>query len=164
MARCVIFDLDNCVADDGWRIPRINWQKHGDARYEDYHMLAPFDQMENRSLIDTHRCLGEKIVFMTARPVLYAAPTEHWLKLNGQHEFTMLMRNNGDIRSSPEVKQQQLVWLTTHYGFALKDIIAAYDDHQGVVDMYLKHGIPARRLAIHTVDAFHDPIRNIPAH
>ena len=36
----IILDLDNCIADDQWRISRINWQ-HKDPmrRYHDYHSL-----------------------------------------------------------------------------------------------------------------------------
>lgn len=166
----IICDIDNCLADDAWRIPRINWHKHGDERYEDYHSLGGFDQAvrsSNFSVLPLWS--GDKIVFMTARPALYHALTTHWLlAIAGVSPgFSLLMRPNGHRGSSPEVKQMQLGWLLDEnncYGVAKHDIVMAYDDHQGVVDVYRANGIPAVRHFIHTKDAFHDPIRNTPAH
>lgn len=168
--RTYICDIDNCLADDGWRIPKINWQKHGDERYEDYHLLSGFDRAAhsaNGSVLPLWS--GDRNVFMTARPAMYRALTEHWLLTVARVPpgFALLMRPNGHRGSSPQVKEMQLGWLFSDnnlYGVAKEEIVMAYDDHQGVVDMYRSHGIPAVRHFIHTVDAFHDPIRNIPAH
>lgn len=165
--RTIICDIDNCLADDGWRIPKINWHKTGDERYEDYHSLSGFDspvRHVNGSVLPLWS--GDRIVFMTARPVLYRALTEHWLKTIARVApgFHLLMRPNGHRGSSPHVKQMQLGWLfdpNSNHGVRKEDIVMAYDDHQGVVDMYRSHGIPAVRHFIHSVDAFHDPIRNI---
>ena len=66
--RTYIGDIDNCLADDGWRIPKINWQKHGDERYEDYHLLSGFDRAAhsaNGSVLPLWS--GDRNVFMTAR-------------------------------------------------------------------------------------------------
>lgn len=162
--KVILCDIDNCIADDEWRIPRINWQKHGDERYHDYHLLSAWDR-PNKSMQQELLRRGEKIVFMTARPVAYRALTEHWLELVFQCGYPeILMRPNGHKGTSPEVKQQLLDWLTGgEYGISVQDIVHAFDDHQGVIDMYRRNGIPATRVAIHNTSAFHDPIRNIAA-
>jgi len=165
--RTIICDIDNCLADDGWRIPFINWQKTGDERYADYHSLSGFDRpvhAANGSVLPLWS--GDRVVFLTARPVLHEALTRHWLTAIARIPagFTLLMRPNGFRGSSPEVKQMQLGWLfgpNNCYKVKKEEIVMAFDDHQGVVDMYRSNGIPAVRHFIHTVDAFHDPIRNI---
>lgn len=165
----VIFDLDNCLSNDGWRIPRINWQKKGDERYHDYHLLAPFDKPDivTKAILESHIVVGDRIIFCTARPVLYAAATSHWIGSNlldrRACKFDLLMRNNGDTRTSPEVKFEMVRNLETYYNVDIKDIVMAYDDHQGIVDMYKEFGIPATRLFIHSLDAFHDTLNNKPA-
>jgi len=170
--RTTICDIDNCLADDAWRIPKINWQKHGDERYHDYHLLSGFDEAVRATDGVDGNVLplwsGDRVIFMTARPVLYRAMTEFWLiKVAQVRGFELLMRPNGHRGTSPDVKRMQLYWLldpNNNYGVKKEDIVMAYDDHQGVVDMYASYGIPATRHFIHSVDAFHDPIRNIAAH
>lgn len=158
----IICDIDNCIANDAWRIPSINWAKQGDPRYHDYHSLSGFDTFEPFALDCTP---ADRIVFMTARPTHYQALTEHWLKrVAGVAEFDLLMRPDGHRDTSPQIKEMQLGWLlepSLMYDVQLSDIVAAHDDHQGVIDMYLKHGLPAKRIAIHNVNAFYDPLRNI---
>lgn len=163
--KIVILDLDNTIADDGWRIGKINWQKHGDERYHDYHTLAPFDKCANKHLFERQAELGRKILIMTARPVMFAAATEHWLRtVAGIERFDICMRNNGERATSDQIKYRRLMeMLAFNDDFFLEDIVSAYDDHQGVIDMYRSLGIQAERVSIHDKDAFHDPVRNIAA-
>lgn len=165
----IICDIDNCISDDGWRIPRIDWTKQGDERYHDYHLLAGFDKAPFNDR--THGIMSPKfkVFFLTARPLSYRALTEHWLLNTAKVPpgFELLMRPNGFRGSSPQVKQTQLDHMLDPniYGVKIKDIVGAYDDHQGVIDMYERNGIyTAKRVAIHSVNAFHNPLTNQPAH
>lgn len=168
--KTIICDLDNCIADDGWRIPRINWQKKGDARYHDYHLLSGFDKVDDLWLIEEMQkaslSAGRvlQVAFCTARPVAYEVITRHWLKCAGWNGFQLLMRAEGDRRTSPEVKQTQVNWLLDSnllYGVKPGDLIHAFDDHPGVIEMYRANGIPATLRSIHSLNAFHDPLLNV---
>ena len=152
----ILLDIDNCISDDAWRIPRIAWQ-HTDKmrRYHDYHLLSGFDRCVNRHLFQSPLT---KIVLLTGRPVMYYALTEEWLRREASIErFTLLMRNNYDFRSSVEVKRSQLGWLS-EYGIHLSNVVMAYDDRQEIVTMYKEFGLNAKVVNIHNQDAYHNPL------
>lgn len=174
----VLCDIDNCIADDEWRIPRINWQKHGDERYHDYHLLSGFDRpvlaksaaVARKAIFrDKEHPFGSttRLFFLTARPNAYRALTEHWLKSVGPFDnFELLMRPDGHAGKSAEIKQMQLEWLLEpimSYDVRKEDICIAMDDHPEVIAMYQRNGIPAELVSIHSTSAYHDPIRNIAA-
>jgi hypothetical protein len=149
-----ILDLDNCIADDGWRIPRIQWQhKDLDRRYHEYHQLAAFDLLGNGRLLAT----PHDIAVFTARPVAYRAMTEEWLKRNCIRPKVLMMRNNGEHKPSVILKAQHLDWLINFNGYRLEDILDAYDDRPDVVEMYRTAGINAHVAAIHDVCAMTPP-------
>lgn len=146
-----ILDLDNTIADDGWRVKAIQWQ-HEDPtrRYADYHLLAAFDHVGNTDLLT--KPLANLI--LTARPVAYRAITLEWLRRKGIIADHVLMRNNGDHRSSAQIKQEQLQHLALFYDITPGQILHAYDDRQDVVDMFRRNGILSSRRPIHGEDAF----------
>lgn len=150
----IILDLDNTIANDVWRIPKINWQ-HADplARYHDYHSLSAFDAPGNEDLFKER----DDIIIFTARPVHYHAITEEWLNRNGVNFQVLLMRNNDDHSHSKDLKLRQLAWLQNDYGINKSDIFCAYDDRQDVVDAYLAAGIHAEVRSIHNVCAYTRP-------
>ncbi len=154
-----ILDLDNCISDDGWRIPFINWQKDRQNRYHEYHQLAPFDKLGNKGLLTS----PHKLIVFTGRPVYFHAATEHWLQ---QHFITithLIMRNNDDLSNSADLKQKQLSWLLGHYLSSHDTIADAFDDRPDVVAMYRAHGIDAHVRAIHNVDAYSSPCGKVQA-
>lgn len=153
-----ILDLDNCIADDAWRIPHINWQKTDPLeRYHEYHSLSGFDELRNEALLATH----EEIIVLTARPVHYSAVTHEWLRRKGVNPKFVLMRNNADKRSSVEVKSTQLDWLMEMYGLvSTAEITSAYDDRPDVIEMYARRGINCAMLkSIHNDCAYTNPIK-----
>lgn len=158
----IIVDLDNCIANDAWRIPRINWQKSNPMdRYHDYHSLSAWDELGNTDIFAEHP--GARVIVFTARPVLYAAITQEWLKRkNIQYDY-LVMRNNNDHRPSLELKRTMLGWLPEIYKVPLSDVVAAYDDRQDVVDMFSAKGIAARRRKLHDVCAYTNPEVKEPA-
>lgn len=147
----IILDLDNTVANDSWRIPRIQWQhKDVNRRYHDYHLLAGFDECRNQELFEGRT----EIAIFTARPVMYRAITEEWLKRNGVFWSHLLMRNDSDHSHSVDLKERQLDWLLSHYKVKFSDITHAYDDREEVIAMYRRRGIPATMRRIHNVSAY----------
>jgi len=149
-----IIDLDNCIADDAWRIPRIQWQHSDpDRRYHDYHLLAAFDSCANHDLFEGN----DNVVILTARPILFKAATEEWLRRNGVRYKHLIMRNNDDHSHSKDLKRAQLGWMRSHYGVPWSFIAAAYDDREDVVEMYRELGIPGHVRRIHDVCAYTPP-------
>jgi hypothetical protein len=154
MKQYIILDIDNCIADDAWRIPHI---EHSNAdhfhRYHKYHSLAPWDICFNKNLFYKAKLAQIGILLFTSRPVFYRHSTEEWLRRQGINYHALLMRNDIDHRSSAEVKQEQLSWLH-EYDVGLQQIVAAYDDREPIVKMYKNFGINAEVIAIHEVDAY----------
>lgn len=161
MTKFIIVDLDNCIADDAWRIPKINWSKPTPiARYHDYHSLSGFDAIGNLRIFDEHADCG--LIIFTARPELYRALTHEWLTRRGVPYERLFMRGNEDHRDSIELKRTMVLNLPEfYYGIALEDIAAAYDDRQDVVDMYRSYKITAHRLEIHNVCAYTPPKKEV---
>lgn len=167
LKKWVIFDLDNCLADDEWRLKLIDWsQTDTDKRYADYHAHCGADKAGNLHLLAEYRNRSYGIVFMTARPCSVELQTRQWIEnvllLDRQH-YSLLMRNGGDRRSSVDVKAEQLDWLldpNCHYGpRCTNDILCAYDDRQDICDMYIARGIEAHCVALHNQCAVTPPMQ-----
>lgn len=151
-----ILDLDNCLADDSWRIRTINWQKRGNPRYQEYHLLCGFDSAHNLSLT-----LGRhENILLTGRPNLVRGITKEWLERHHVSYAWLLMRNNSCEVSSVELKEQMLGWLDVHYDIQPFQIESAYDDHPAIVEMYARRGLNAFRRSIHGLDAYTRPTPN----
>lgn len=164
--KAFIFDLDNCLADDSWRIPYIDWSKDNPGeRYAQYHAYCDRDpappathlkEFLSRALF----ALECKIVFLTARPVEVAQQTRDWIRRNLIQDravgYVLIMRNNGDHRPSVQLKREMVASLP-EYGVRLQDVAHAYDDREDIVAMYRELGIPATVLKIHDVCAYTPP-------
>lgn len=156
MERFVLLDIDNCIANDGWRIPSIDWR---DAdlfrRYHEYHLLAPWDECGNFDLFTGRE---ERIVLLTSRPLFYRRSTQEWLQRHGVNYAHLFMRNNWDHRPSLHIKRGQLEALF-EYGIDIRhQIVCAYDDRPEICVMYREHGIRAEVRALHDVCAYSNPI------
>ncbi|CAB4165018.1 hypothetical protein UFOVP815_5 [uncultured Caudovirales phage] len=159
----VIFDLDNCLADDRARIPLIKWEEaNADNRYANYHRNVSLDPVGNKDTFDAAMGWSWAPIFMTARPHTVGlsdvrAQTLEWIERNlGVHASILMMRNNGDNQPSVELKRMQLTCLS-RWDIKLSDVACAYDDREDVVQMYREHGIAAHVLAIHDVCAYKPP-------
>lgn len=139
-----ILDLDNCIADDAWRVPKIDKRLPlSMERYTAYHNACIYDQPANLHLIDHPR-----IIICTGRPVFVRGLTEEWLRMHGVRYEHLLMRNNNDVRRSVDVKREHIRWLDNTYDIPTGAISSAHDDHPDIVDMYLTLGIPASLTSI----------------
>ncbi len=144
----IILDLDNCIADDGWRIPLIRWDKTNlIERYDDYHAASYMDKPGN---LDLFRKTEHQVAIFTARPDTYIDMTSDWLTAVKVPWRYLLMRNTENHSPSPELKSQQLdCFLETHRKV---EIERAYDDRPDVITMYRRRGIKAERRWIHEVE------------
>ena len=146
----ILLDLDNCISNDGWRIPVIGLQRDDRTvrdKYHLYHSLALWDEPGNEALMFAE----EPTAILTSRPVLYRDMTLEWLRRNRVNFAHLLMRNKDDMRSSVAVKREQLCWLINYYDVSLFDITAAYDDRPEIVEMYREFGIQSEVRAIHSI-------------
>ncbi len=142
--RFVIFDLDGCVSDDEWRLNLI--KSSGQGKWDSYHDALGSDEVIKFSayLIQLYRDHGVGIVFCTARPEKTRATTEVWLATRlgmATCDYGLIMRQEGDKRTSPEYKAEALTKL-----LALGEVLAAFDDRYDVVSVYKKDGVHAAML------------------
>ena len=151
----IILDLDNCISDDGWRIRYINWsEENALRRYHDYHLLAAFDRVGNQELFAK---TPHHIVVLTARPILYRAATEEWLRRAGIFPAVLMMRDNDDHQHSRDLKRQQIQAVMQQHNLPAEAIACAYDDRPDVIEMYRELGIKAEVRFIHDQCAYTNP-------
>jgi len=163
----IILDLDNCIANDEWRIPFIDWNNQNrDERYHVYHALGGYDGAPDLdwlfAFLAGHSLKLEtefRVFVLTARALRYRRATEWWLKEHLPWPVEgLLMRNTGDNRHSAPLKRSQLQTLLELHDVAPEDILFAADDRQEVLDAYRSVAdIPTMRYAIHDTDAYNDP-------
>lgn len=155
----IILDLDNCISDDSWRIPRIKWQVEDPfERYHEYHSLLAFDQSGNR---DLYMGCPHQIIVFTARPALYLPQTQEWLLRNGVPTALLMMRANDDHSPSTLLKKNMLESLFKNTDVTAEDIVCAFDDRPEVLSMYLSMGITAQMRSIHDVCAYTNPLKQL---
>lgn len=156
--KCVIFDLDNCLSDDEWRIPHIAWHLPDlDARYAAYHSLSPFDDAHNIELVHSFHSNQCKIVLSTARPSTQRAATLEWFRRRTcLSPWALLMREPGDHSISAVLKERHLLRVL-NWTQAAPKVLHAFDDRPDVIEMYHKHNVAATVLSIHDTCAYTKP-------
>lgn len=151
MKPAAIIDLDNCVSNDQWRLPRIqNHHSRPNDRYWDYHDCCDQDLHENKHVITRLRYQYRLLVF-TSRPEAVRRKTELWLaKWDIPHDI-LFMRPNDNHMPSVEMKKTMLGWLPAGYR-----IEHAIDDRHDILDMYRSQGIPStQRVFIYEPEVIH---------
>jgi hypothetical protein len=78
------------------------------------------------------------VVLLTARPTTIRDLTMGWLREHGLRWDLLVMRPEGDFRSSPDAKRREVHELRSA-GF---DLRLAFDDDRRNVDMFHSEGIP----------------------
>lgn len=168
----VVFDLDNCLAEDGSRLHLIpGADKHGhiseieaitgrfamseQRRWDAYHKAGEGASAHNH---ETFFAAAEAlpkhngiVIFLTARPESHAAQTSHWLERNGfasVPRWALLMRRDVCLAPSPVMKPLRLSeWLADH-GMSFDNVACVYDDRNDVLDAFRACGIATTKLAI----------------
>ena len=141
-----IFDIDNCLSDDEWRIDKIKKEEGltPDEIYKEYHALAPQDTAKNLDFVNEDHA-DDTIIIITSRPEEYCKQTEEWLKKNKIGYWKLLMRPKGNHKPSAELK----IDLFDSLGIEPEEVTCAYDDRSDIIRAYRKRGIWAVKLAIH---------------
>ena len=140
-----IWDLDNCLSADGWRLPLIrDPDVHPAQRFTEYHALCHHDAPRN---LDVFQALSLEPVFITGRPEAVRTATRAWIRAwLGVEPHFLFMRADDDHRRSVQVKRDLVRQRLPRH---LWNVMAAYDDHAGIVEMYRTElNIPAQRLFI----------------
>lgn len=143
-----IWDIDNCLADDYWRQPLIEWHKDGNARYDGYNAQMAHDAVVHKEHFEFMSRFTTP-VFFTGRCVKWEQETRTWLRKLGGHSPVLFMRGNDEDGSPALVKQRMLRAFRVQRNLPVSDIVAAFDDVPAVVAMYQASGIAACRLAIY---------------
>jgi hypothetical protein len=133
-----IFDLDGCLSNDSHRLgllPDVKNVTSGDE-YAAYNDMCALDKPCNQ-IEWTKAQAGLAVIVVTARPEVYRAHTLQWIRKNLGGRFQVLMRPDGDLRHSPELK----IALLEKAGIRASDITVAYDDRPDVLRAYAKFGI-----------------------
>lgn len=139
----IVFDIDNCVADDKRRQKFIPTdRKNGDwsAYFKDAENDPPVHGAEDLLRLAFENT-NATIAFLTARPARYRDLTMGWIEktfpfLTG--EFVLMMRANDTHDPTPELKVKQLAALGAASGAAR--ILMALDDRNDVLDAYVESG------------------------
>lgn len=160
MRKIAIFDLDNCLSDDSWRVAKIDFGLPIQTRYDRYHDACGSDTAKNVDVVRNCTRDGFEIFYSTSRPQKVRENTREWLKANGLPTTGLWMRADGDFQSTVALKESILNSILS-FGDPLnpvcpdvtEGVVHAYDDRDDVLAMYAKHGIHCHKMAIHN----HDP-------
>ena len=156
----VIWDLDNCLSDDAWRIPFIDWSKSHDERYEKYHLSCDLDKPANVNVFQSFGHIAIPVIF-TGRPERVRDITVAWLVKHFwkdiPFDLKLFMRPNGERLKSATLKRAMLFKFAAEVA-PLRDILTAFDDRQDIVDMYRSCCIPAAILKVHDTCAYTNPM------
>lgn len=140
---CVIFDLDGCLSDDTERKYLAEAK-----RWDEYHSRCHQDPPMNIGAVKYHHDEGHDIIFITGRTEPYRDKTERWIEKHTPLlgcKYDLLMRSEGDYRSSPEFKKAAL---RHHLRSGVDNVICAYDDRDDVLIMWSEYfGIPVCKLS-----------------
>lgn len=146
-----VWDIDNCTANDGWRLDMIDMSlPDSDEKYDAYHAAAMNDMPASDKDFSTIKPIvdGKTLnVFFTQRPEKYIQQTKIWLREKlGIADPIVFCRPADRIESSVDLKRDMLRALNFH-GNRWPDL--AVDDRPDVCQMYLEMGVPlVKRVAI----------------
>lgn len=121
----VIFDIDGTLAKMNGRSP-----------YDYYKVDTDLINTNVAEVLNMYKKEGYKILVFTGRESSCETETKKWLAVAGIHYDEFKMRNSGDIRNDTIVKQEFLDEFKHKY-----NIKTAFDDRDGVVDMWRANGI-----------------------
>lgn len=152
--KVVIFDLDNCLADDQHREKLIDRTKSDPVDvFQEYHAACADDPLGNGAFFEAWKVEADLVAFFTSRPEWCRVATQQWIDRNlAQTNQTLLMRGDEDRRRSAEVKADQLKELLVRFPAIdfPAGIIAAFDDREDILEVYRAAGIAnVQRLYIH---------------
>lgn len=142
----IVFDLDGTLSNHAWRRRLYldgtdkDWHRYNEAAQKD-------DPVPGMATLFWRCCMGAgaRAEIWTGRPERYREATEAWLTENlfngndmwrrgGILKVPLRMRQEGDLRSSVEIKRE---WLRAAPEF----VTLAIDDREDVVRMFEQEGV-----------------------
>lgn len=138
-----IFDLDGTISDDRHRRHFLKKEQ-----YAAYHAKMPDDEKMNIDLLEAACAKGNFILFITGRPEERRKETVRWLPdfFAQYSDWRVLMRPEGNLKASPELKVDLLVNWLEDYGHDIKLVTEVYDDDIQILNAYKNLGISADKL------------------
>lgn len=157
MQRFIVLDLDNCIADDEWRLPSIRWDEADVMkRFDTYHKQAGNDHLANSHLFISRE---HPVLIVTGRPIRDWALTVRWLQWHRVPYIGLYMRPNEDGGlTAPELKRRLLYRAFEAFSIGSDHIVCAYDDRRDVIEMYHAEGVHAEQVYIHERPEVHHVI------
>jgi hypothetical protein len=144
-----IWDLDNCLADDKWRQPLINFTVEGAERYREYDSQMLHDKPHHVTEFKFMQRFAQP-VFFTGRRERWRALTTEWVQRHLAIEHPIVFMRPDDDEGTPvQVKRDMLCALLNMHRVPVFDIVGAFDDLPSIISMYHAFGIGACQLAIH---------------
>lgn len=125
MSSVAVFDMDNCLCDAS---------------------LAPGAEAMRLAL--EHAAKGDTLIICTSRPEADRWLTEQWLRLHGVPFERVLMRPDGDLRSSVKLKPNLLCRAGLLPRNSTRPVACVYDDRRDILDVIAAFGVPTRQVAI----------------
>lgn len=142
-----IFDLDNCLSNDEWRLCRIKVPKElsGPALMEcftDYHDYCLQDEVHHQQEVLAY----EHVIFATSRPESVRDLTERWLSRHFPDlSYCLLMRPMTNYMPCSQLK---VTLLANHWGGSIP-LAVAYDDQPETLRAYQSElGLEVRHLYV----------------
>lgn len=167
----VVFDLDNCLAEDASRMHLIpGADAHGaiaavegltgaparaaQVAWHPYHQAAARATPHHQDDVLLAALALPKdgwLLFLTARPETFAAETARWLRHHGylaHRRCALLMRRPDCAAPSPVMKLRRLGdWLDSQ-GMTFDNVVAVYDDRADVLEAFAAANVKTVRLFI----------------
>jgi FMN phosphatase YigB (HAD superfamily) len=132
--QAIILDLDGTLFDDSARRHLLD-----DKKFDEYHAELSLDPINVFvKAITNNLCMnyGYDIIIVTTRPIKYEKETKKQLLKANVLNKGLFMRQEGDDRTSPEIKADIIDALLTKY-----NIVGALDDRDDVIQEYQKRNI-----------------------
>lgn len=128
-----IFDLEGTLSDHRHR-------QHCLPNYDEYHARFKDDSVieANRILYNSCRKQNAMVVILTGKPEKYRAEVETWMDKNNLKWDEIIMRPDGDKRSSPTLKRQVIASI-----YWPDSPVMVFDDREDVVVELQRFAIPA---------------------
>lgn len=146
--KCIIWDLDNCLSNDAWRIPMIDHSLKGGEQWARYHAACGGDKPGNLDVFDAIRITHADCVpiFITGRPEAMRQTTHAWIRRHLHVEMPeIMMRDEALEESSVDLKRRHVRALKARGAMP----VLAFDDREDIVQMYASESIPTAILRIH---------------
>ena len=134
----VIFDMDGVISDASQRQKFLrsdppDWVGFNSGTWRDRPLPEGVTAVREAALVHL-------VIVVTARPLAMIDMADQWLERHGVPVDLLVLRPDGDDRHSPAVKRDELAALRA----AGADVVAAVEDHPGIVEMYEQAGVAVR--------------------